>query len=148
MDKKKRRPDHPEYDDTTLYIPSNEWKGFTACMTQYWDLKQDNYEKIFFFKLGKFYEIFYQDAILCNRLLELNWMGSQRKLHLGFPEKALDKYLQMLVNFGYKVAVIEQTETPRMLEQRNKAAAGFDKAKTLKRQICNMVTKGTFRAKE
>lgn len=40
-------------------------------------------------------------------------MGCQKKLHIGFPEKALDKYLHMLVNLGYKVAVIEQTETPR-----------------------------------
>ena len=82
-------------------------------MTQYWDLKQDNFEKVFFFKLGKFYEIFYNDAILCNKLLDLNWMGHSKKLHIGFPEKALDKYLHMLVNLGYKVAVIEQTETPR-----------------------------------
>lgn len=43
-------------------------------------------------------------------------MGGAKKLHVGFPEKALDKYLEILVNQGYKVAVIEQTETPRMLE--------------------------------
>ena len=62
-------------------------------MTQFWELKQDNFEKVFFFKLGKFYEIFYNDAILCHRLLDLNWMGTQNKLHVGFPEQALDKYL-------------------------------------------------------
>ncbi len=42
------------------------------------------------FKLGKFYEIFYDDAIICHRLLDLNWMG--KKMHVGFPEKAINKY--------------------------------------------------------
>jgi DNA mismatch repair protein MSH6 len=45
-------------------------------------------------------------------------MGGAKKLHVGFPEKALDKYLAILVEYGYKVAVIEQTETPKQLEQR------------------------------
>ena len=45
-------------------------------------------------------------------------MGGAKKLHVGFPEKALDKYLSILVNNGLKVAVIEQTETPKQMEQR------------------------------
>lgn len=113
------RPEEDGYDDTSLYIPDHRWKEFTATMTQYWKIKQYNLEKIIFFKLGKFYEIFYHDAIICQKLLDLNWMGGAKKLHVGFPEKVLDKYLAMLVNNGFKVAVIEQTETPRQLEERN-----------------------------
>ena len=45
-------------------------------------------------------------------------MGGGKKLHVGFPEKVLDKNLSIMVNNGFKVAVIEQTETPRMMEQR------------------------------
>ena len=45
-------------------------------------------------------------------------MGGAKKLHDGIPEKALDKYLEIMVNNGFKVAVVEQTETPRMLERR------------------------------
>jgi DNA mismatch repair protein MSH6 len=45
-------------------------------------------------------------------------MGGGKKLHIGFPEKVLDKYLEIMVSHGYKVAVIEQTETPRQLEER------------------------------
>ena len=67
-------------------------------MKQYWKIKQHNYDKIFLFKLGKFYEIFNSDAIICQKLLDLNWMGGAKKLHVGFPEKALDKYLIILVN--------------------------------------------------
>ena len=51
-------------------------------------------------------------------------MGGAKKLHVGFPEKALDKYLVIMVNQGYKVAVIEQTETPQMLERRLKEERG------------------------
>jgi DNA mismatch repair protein MSH6 len=65
-------------------------------MIQYWRLKQNNYDKIFFFRLGKFYEIFYDDAIICNRLLDLHWMSPSKKLHTGFPEKKLDKYISLL----------------------------------------------------
>jgi DNA mismatch repair protein MSH6 len=64
MDAERRRPDHPDYDPTTLYVPPSEWKGFTPCMQQYWEIKKTNYDKILFFKLGKFYEMFHNDAII------------------------------------------------------------------------------------
>lgn len=51
--------------------------------------------------------MFFTDAIICQRVLDLNWMGANKKLHVGFPEKALDKYLKILVSHGYKVAVVE-----------------------------------------
>jgi len=107
MDKNKKKIGEPGYDPTTLFIPASNWQDFTPGMHQFWEIKQDHFEKIFFFKLGKFYEIFYNDAIICQRLLDLNWMGGAKKLHIGFPEKVLDKYLQKMVDHGYKVAVIE-----------------------------------------
>ncbi len=60
-----RKLDDPNYDPTTLLVPNKEWKEFTPAMKQYWEIKKTNYEKILFFKLGKFYEIFYNDAIIC-----------------------------------------------------------------------------------
>lgn len=72
-------------------------------------------------------------------------MGGAKKLHIGFPEKVIDKYLQKMVSEGYKVAVIEQTETPKMMEQRLKANKGKSLAKCVNREICQMVTKGTFK---
>lgn len=106
-DKNKVKPGEKGYDHTSLHIPPEAWKDFTPGMYQYWQMKQDHFEKIFFFKLGKFYEIFFSDAIICQRLLDLNWMGGAKKLHIGFPEKVLDKYLEKMVEHGYKVAVIE-----------------------------------------
>ena len=112
-DKDGRIPTDPDYDETTLFIPKDKWSTFTPAMTQYWKIKENNQEKILFFKLGKFYEIFFLDAIVCQKLLDLNWMGGAKKLHVGFPEKALDKFLEIMVTHGFKVAVVEQTETPR-----------------------------------
>ena len=119
MDANKNRPGDEDYDETSLHIPAKFWSGkeaFTPAMTQYWEIKRYNMEKILLFKLGKFYEIFYEDAIFCQKALDLNWMGGAKKLHVGFPEKALDKYLGILVSLGMKVAVIEQTETPAELK--------------------------------
>lgn len=78
-------------------------------------------------------------------------MGSPKKLHVGFPEKALDKYVATLVDQGYKVAVVEQTETPRQMELRLKREAAGKKyggegpsERLVNREICNVLTKGTF----
>jgi DNA mismatch repair protein MSH6 len=60
-----KRPGDSGYDETSLWIPSTCWAQFTPAMKQYWEIKQTNNEKILFFKLGKFYEIFYNDAIIC-----------------------------------------------------------------------------------
>ena len=48
------------------------------------------FDTIIFFKLGKFYELFYDDALIGNKILDLKWMG--KKMHAGFPEKSLEKY--------------------------------------------------------
>jgi DNA mismatch repair protein MSH6 len=52
-------------------------------MKQYWRIKSENFDKIILFKLGKFYELFYEDALIANKYLDLKWMGT--KMHNGFP---------------------------------------------------------------
>ena len=96
-DKNMKRPDDEEYDWTTLHVPPEYLASLTPAMKQYWTLKADNYDKLLLFKLGKFYELFYEDAIIGNRHLDLNWMGSIKKFHVGFPERALNKYLTVLI---------------------------------------------------
>jgi DNA mismatch repair protein MSH6 len=56
-------------------------------MKQYWTFKSEHYDKILFFKVGKFYELFYEDAYVGNKYLNLKWMGA--KMHTGFPEKSI-----------------------------------------------------------
>jgi DNA mismatch repair protein MSH6 len=55
----------PNYDPSTLYVPESDMEKFTPTMKVYWHMKIENYDKILFFKLGKFYEMFYEDAIIC-----------------------------------------------------------------------------------
>jgi len=146
-DKQMRLMSDPEYDPTTLYISQSDISSFTPTMQVYWELKIDNYDKILFFKLGKFYEMFYEDAIICQRVLDLNWMGGDKKYHVGFPEVALDRYVPRLIEAGYKVAVVEQMETPRQMERRHKSdkrMSTLDKKKGVLREICNIITRGTF----
>lgn len=121
-DKNQKLMSDPDYDPTTLYVPKQYYSEQTAAMKQFWDIKSNHQDKVLLFKLGKFYELFYEDAIVGQRELDLNWMGGGKKYHVGFPEKALEKYVPILTNRGYKVAVVEQTETPRQLEKRMQEA--------------------------
>lgn len=140
-DANRLRPDHPDYDPGTLYIPPNE--KFTPAMQQFWEIKAKHNDKVVLFKLGKFYEIFYQDAVYCQKLLDLNWMGDHRKTHVGFPERSLERYASMIVNQGKAVVVVEQTETPQQLAERNKNVTG-KKSKAVGRAVTEVFTKSTF----
>ena len=105
-------------------------------MKQFWDIKSTTFDKIIFFKLGKFYEMFYMDAIICQKIFDLGWTNEPKKLHVGFPEKSLDKNIETLINLGYKVAVVEQTETMKMAEQRNSSTG-------IQREIQGYYSRGT-----
>jgi DNA mismatch repair protein MSH6 len=143
-----KSPNDPNYDPTTLFIPDAYIKKATPSMQQYWSFKRDNFDKVLLFKLGKFYEMFYDDAIVGNQVLELRWMGNDpNKLHVGFPEKVLEERAAVLVQNGFKVAVIEQTEKLKDKEERlektnNKRSSANDKL--VKRELCNVLTKGTY----
>ena len=142
-DKNGNRPDSPQYDCNTLFVPPEFLKKQTPAMRQFWEFKSQNFDKVLFFKLGKFYEMFYDDAIIGNQILDLNWMGNDsRKLHVGFPEKVLENKAEKLVAAGFKIAVIEQTETPEEMKERFKS--GDKGEKTIKRKLCNVYTKGTY----
>lgn len=145
-DKMGRMLSHPDYDPSTLLVPQEYIKKCTPAMQQFWGFKSQNFDKVIFFKLGKFYEMFYDDAIIGNKFLDLNWMGNDpKKLHVGFPEKVLEEKAFVLVQNGFKVAVIEQVETPEELEERLKKNNPKDKAeKCIKRDLCNVFTKGTY----
>ena len=147
-DKNGRKPEDPLYDPTTLFIPATYWKQkeCTPVMHQFWRFKQDHFDKVLLFKLGKFYELFYDDAIIGNQVLDLNWMGNDpKKLHVGFPEKCLEEKAAKLIEAGFKVAVVEQIERPEEMKERAKNSHSKDKAdKVVKRELCNVFTKGTY----
>lgn len=142
-DKNGLRPDDPNYDCNTLYVPHEYLKEQSDAMVQFWEFKKEHFDKVIFFKVGKFYEMFYDDAIICNQLLDIKWMGDDpKKLHVGFPEVVLESKASVLVEAGFKIAIVEQTETPKQLKERLKRDRGSEKA--VKRKLCGVLTKGTY----
>lgn len=139
-DLKGRRLDDPNYDPSTIYVPEKDIKNFSPCMKQYWEFKSTHWDKILLFKMGKFYELFYHDAVTVQRLLELNWMGDPKKAHVGFPEKSLNKYSSILMENGYYAVVVEQTECTSKANNHKKVAG----KKVMDREITEIYTKATY----
>ncbi|MBQ2953124.1 MAG: DNA mismatch repair protein MutS [Clostridia bacterium] len=110
--------------------------ALTPMMQQYLQLKADNPGCILFFRLGDFYEMFFDDARLVSRELELTLTGrdcglEERAPMCGVPHHAVDTYVQRLVVKGYKVAICEQMEDPAL-------AKGL-----VQRGITRIITPGT-----
>lgn len=142
----KRAPDDPDYDEKTLFVPDSFLNAQTPAMRQWWLIKQKNMDSILFFKMGKFYELFNEDAVIGVNNLDIMYMkGDETKpAHAGFPEISFSKYANILINKGFKVLRIEQTETPAMMEERCQTTGQRSKFdKVVRREICQVTTKGT-----
>ena len=108
----------------------------SPMMQQYMEIKDKYEDSIIFFRLGDFYEMFFDDAILASRVLELTLTGKQAGLEervpmCGIPHHAYSGYVDELIDKGYKVAICEQLEDP-------KETKGM-----VKRDVVQVVTKGT-----
>ncbi|KAG2634956.1 hypothetical protein PVAP13_2NG321800 [Panicum virgatum] len=125
-DAKGRRPGSPGYDPRTLLLPSQFLKSLTGGQRQWWEFKSQHMDKVLFFKMGKFYELFEMDAHVGAKDLDLQYMKGEQP-HCGFPEKNLSVNLEKLAKKGYRVLVVEQTETPEQFELRRKAMGIKDK---------------------
>ena len=110
--------------------------ALTPLMQQYMAIKEQYKDCILFYRLGDFYEMFYDDALTASRELEITLTGKncgqeERAPMCGVPYHAVDVYLNKLVAKGYKVAICEQAEDP-------KQAKGI-----VKREVIRIVTPGT-----
>ncbi|XP_048590320.1 DNA mismatch repair protein Msh6-like [Nematostella vectensis] len=136
---------HPDYDPKTLLVPQSYLtsKDVTPAMRQWWQLKSEHFDTVLFFKVGKFYELYHMDATTGVKELNLIYMKGNFA-HAGFPEIAFGRYSDTLIQKGYKIARVEQTETPEMMKERckkNRTNSKFDQV--VKREICAVTTKGT-----
>jgi len=118
----------------------NENKGqtYTPMMEQYLDIKKDYKDYIVFFRLGDFYEMFFDDAYTASKELELALTGKdagakERVPMCGIPYHAAAEYIEKLVSRGYKIAIVEQIEDPKLAE-----------GKIVKRGVVKIVTPGTL----
>ncbi|BES93758.1 DNA mismatch repair protein [Nesidiocoris tenuis] len=138
-----RRPSDPDYDCRSLYVPKDFLLDQTPGHKQWWDLKAKHFDCVLFFKVGKFYELYHMDAVTGVKELNLTFMRGSYA-HCGFPEIAYGRFSAQLVDKGYKVVRVEQTETPDMMDKRVKKLlkpTKFDRV--VKREICQLTTKGT-----
>lgn len=90
-------------------------KSFTPMMQQYLKIKEDYADAIVFFRLGDFYEMFFDDAILASKVLEiaLTSRDAGSKIPMcGIPHHAAKAYIQKLINNGFKIAIAEQVTEP------------------------------------
>lgn len=111
-------------------------ENLTPMMRQYFDIKEKYKDCILFFRLGDFYEMFFDYALLASRELEITLTGrdcgqKERAPMCGVPHHAAETYISKLINKGYKVAICEQTEDPA-------AAKGI-----VKRDVIRTITPGT-----
>lgn len=108
----------------------------TPMMQQYMDLKEQYKDCLLFFRLGDFYELFFEDALTASRALEITLTGrdcgqAERAPMCGVPHHSVENYIHKLITKGYKVAICEQVEDP-------KEAKGI-----VKREVIRIVTPGT-----
>jgi DNA mismatch repair protein MutS len=108
----------------------------TPMMEQYFSIKKDYPDAFLFYRLGDFYEMFYEDAIEVSQLLELTLTARNKNADdpipmCGIPHHAAQGYIDTLIDKGYKVAVCEQVEDPRTTKG------------MVKREVVQLVTPGT-----
>lgn len=113
----------------------------TPMMKQYLEIKNKNKDVILFFRLGDFYEMFFEDAIVVSRELELTLTGKNAGLDdkipmCGIPHHAGTIYIEKLVDKGYKIGICEQLEDPRNVKG------------IVKRGIVQIISKGTITSSE
>ena len=108
----------------------------TPMMQQYFEIKEQYKHCLLFFRLGDFYEMFFEDAVIASKELEItltgkDWGQEERAPMCGVPFHSADGYIARLVERGYKVAICEQVEDP-------KTAKGL-----VKRDVVRVITPGT-----
>ncbi|XP_058658782.1 DNA mismatch repair protein Msh6 [Ammospiza caudacuta] len=142
-DAHRRRQGDPDYDPCTLHVPEDYLNKCTPGVRRWWQLKSQNFDAVICYKVGKFYELYHMDAVTGVNELGLIFMKGTWA-HSGFPETAFGRFSDVLVQKGYKVARVEQTETPEMMEARCRAAGHSSRSdKVVRREICRIITKGT-----
>ena len=117
-------------------ISMNKKAGMTPMMQQYLQIKEEYSDCILFFRLGDFYEMFFEDAVVASKVLEITLTGKdcgleERAPMCGVPYHSVQGYIAKLIKNGFKVAICEQVEDP-------KEAKGI-----VKRDVIRVITPGT-----
>ena len=117
-------------------IRMKEKEQLTPLLRQYQNIKKEHKDAILFFRMGDFYEMFYEDAVTASKILEIALTTRDKRTDdpvplCGIPYHAVNSYLPKLIKEGYKVAICEQVEDPAI-------AKGI-----VRREVIRIITPGT-----
>ena len=113
------------------------YNDLSPMMQQYIDIKKEHMDELLFYRVGDFYELFFDDGLTASRILELTLTGKNAGLKervpmCGVPHHSVKPYIEKLIDQGYKVAICEQLEDPKTTN------------KMVKRGVIQVVSKGTL----
>ncbi len=133
---------HNARDDAPQQTQSAAAKPMTPMMAQYMEIKAQHADYLLFYRMGDFYELFFDDAVAASETLDITL--TKRGKHLGedipmcgVPVHAAEAYLERLIRQNHKVAICEQTEDPREAKKRGSKAV-------VRREVVRLVTPGTI----
>lgn len=141
-------PGHPDYDPRTVYIPPLAWAEFSPFEKQYWEIKQKLWDTVVFFKKGKFYELYENDATIGHQLFDLKMTDRVNMRMVGVPEMSLSHWANQFVAKGFKIARVDQRESALGKEMRErdgkKAGKAAKEDKVIRRELACVLTSGTL----
>ncbi|KAL7268971.1 DNA mismatch repair protein msh6 [Rhizina undulata] len=137
-------PGHPDYDPRTIHVPKSAWDKFSPFEKQYWEIKCKLYDTVVFFKKGKFYELYEDDATIGHQEFDLKLTDRVNMRMVGVPESSLELWVSQFIAKGYKIARVDQRETALGKEMREKGGKSGKEEKIIKRELACVLTGGTL----
>jgi len=144
LDSSKNPPGHPDFDPGSIYVPPHAWTKFSAFEKQYWEIKKNLWDTVVFFKKGKFYELYENDATIGHQLFDLKLTDRVNMRMVGVPESSLDMWVNQFVAKGFKVARVDQMESALGKEMRERDAKASKADKIIRRELACILTGGTL----
>jgi DNA mismatch repair protein MutS len=131
-----------EEDETAFEAAQAVAASSTPMMAQYWEIKRAHHGYLLFYRMGDFYELFFDDAVIAAETLDiaLTRRGKHQGADIpmcGVPVHAAESYLERLIRAGHKVAICEQTEDPAAAKKRGSKSV-------VAREVVRLVTPGTL----
>ncbi|KAF2486648.1 muts domain V-domain-containing protein [Neohortaea acidophila] len=146
LDADRHPPDHPDYDPRTVYVPPHDFNKLSPFEQQYWEIKKNFWDTIVFFKKGKFYELYENDATIGHQLFDLKLTDRVNMRMVGVPEASLDHWANQFVAKGYKIARVDQMETAlgKDMRERGDSSSKKKEEKVIRRELASVLTAGTL----
>ncbi|KAJ1733544.1 DNA mismatch repair protein msh6 [Coemansia biformis] len=137
------RPDEPGYDKRTLYIPPDAWRQFSPFERQYWEIKSQHWDTVVFFKKGKFYELYENDATIAHQEFDLKLTDRVNMRMAGVPESSFDHWVAQFLAKGHKVARVDQMESRLAKDMRERGSSKKGDSLVV-RELTGVLTAGTL----